>query len=59
MTHKDYKLIAERLKELGDDIYTAGHASVFDRFIARLCADLKKDNANFDSAKFREKVYHG
>jgi hypothetical protein len=57
MTRKDYKLIAARLKELGDDIYTTGQASVFDRFVSRLCADLIQDNPDFNSAKFREAVY--
>ena len=55
MTRKDYKLITDRLNELCDDL--GKHNLDFSRFISRLCADLQQDNQNFDSAKFREKVY--
>jgi hypothetical protein len=63
MTRKDYVLIATRLIELRQDLkeFCEGceGSEPFDRFMSRLCADLKQDNPNFDSAKFREKVYHG
>jgi len=60
MTRKDYKLIAAYLNEMKDapGFYKA-YAMTFDRIVSNLCADLKQDNPNFDSAKFREKVYHG
>lgn len=61
MTRKDYRLIASNLAELNTAIGNYRNAcSVqldFDRFISCLCADLKADNPNFDSAKFREAVY--
>jgi hypothetical protein len=63
MTRKDYKLIANRLAELYEDIKmteteVGPDALDFDRFMSRLCSDLKQDNQNFNSAKFRDAVYH-
>jgi hypothetical protein len=61
MTRKDYQLIANRLAMLQDDIQNYRDACTvqldFDRFVSDLCFDLKQDNSNFNSAKFREKVY--
>lgn len=59
MTKKDYQILVKHLNDLYQDVEINGQNIDFDRFMSRLCASLKKDNENFDSAKFREKVYHG
>jgi len=58
MTRKDYVLIATYLNEFKDTpgLYKA-YAMTFDRIVSNLCADLKQDNPEFNSAKFRDKVY--
>jgi hypothetical protein len=61
MTRKDYQMLSKHLNDLYQDLNINAQLGEidFDRFMSRLCSSLKRDNENFDSAKFREKVYHG
>ena len=61
MTRKDYKMLAWNLNELIEEMRTNNADSrailAFDRMVSRLCSDLKGDNSNFNSARFRDAVY--
>lgn len=62
MTRKDYKLIAKKLNTLRSGLDALGEEAgtsriVFSGFLSQLCNDLKQDNPNFNSAKFRDAVY--
>jgi hypothetical protein len=47
MSKKDYAVLAAAVKKLRSLECT------WDAFMSELCIVLKKDNANFDSARFR------
>lgn len=58
MHKKDYERIASAIKPtvlsaLRDDPHHGGHGIV-KRIVDDLCDALKRDNARFDSSKFRE-----
>lgn len=57
MSRKHYKMIANNLNELIEEMRTnkadSGTILAFDRMISRICSDLKVDNSNFNSARFR------
>ena len=59
MTRKDYRLLADVLAEMKNDL--AGDKNpmlAFDALVSRMCHVLRADNPNFNSAVFRVAVYN-
>ncbi len=59
MTRKDYRVIAQAIKETLDSGVTSGVLlrKVIDRLIEILSVELKINNSRFNSEKFKNYIY--
>ena len=63
MTRKDYKLIADAIKNANKRVWfhpeeESAAEQTIDTIVDKLCADLKRDNPAFDKQKFIDACYN-